>query len=68
MRGSGFIFDSVQLMYCKCHRVIFIRSASYIDSADWIKKKIATINTDTKCFKYAATVSLNYEVIESYPK
>ena len=23
MRGSGFIFDSVQLMYCKCHKVTF---------------------------------------------
>ena len=23
MRGSDFIFDSVQLMYCKCHKVGF---------------------------------------------
>ena len=22
MRGSDFIFDSVQLMYCKCHKVL----------------------------------------------
>ena len=55
-------------MYCKCHGVIFVRSASYIDSPDWIKKKKAAINTDTKYFKKAATVSLNYEIIESHPE
>ena len=34
MRGSDFIFDSVQLMYYKCHKVSFIRSSSYTDSPD----------------------------------
>ena len=46
MRGSDFIFDSVQLMYYKCHRVNFIRGGSYIDSPDWIYKKKATINSN----------------------
>ena len=44
MKGSDFIFDSVQLMYYKCHKVSFIRGGSYIDSPDWIKKKKAIIN------------------------
>ena len=39
MRGSDFIFDSVQLMYYKCHKVTFIRGGSYIDSPNSIKKK-----------------------------
>ena len=39
MKGSGFIFDSVQLMYYKCHNVNFERNGSYIDSPDCIKKK-----------------------------
>ena len=39
MRGSNFIFDSVQLMYYKCHKVNFKRGGSYIGSPDWIKKK-----------------------------
>ena len=39
MRGKGFIFDSVQLIYYKCHREHFIRDGSYIDSTDWIKKE-----------------------------
>ena len=71
MKGSDFIFNSVQLMYYKCHKVNFIRGGSYIDSPDWIKKEKATINpinTDDQCFQYAATVALNYEEIESHPE
>ena len=67
MKGSDFIFDSVQLMYYKCRKVNFIRGGSYTDSTDWIKKKKAAINpqnTDDKCFEYAATVALNYEETE----
>ena len=36
---SDFFFDSVQLMYYKCHRVNFGGGGSCIDSPDWIKKK-----------------------------
>ena len=69
MRRSDFTFDSVQLMYYKCHKVNFKRGGSYTDSPDWIKKKKATINpknTDDKCFQYLATVALNYEETESH--
>ena len=69
MKGSDFIFDSVQLKYYKCDKVNFKRDGSYIDSPDWIKKKKATINPkniDDKWFQYAATVALNYEEIESH--
>ena len=34
MRRADFIFDSVQLMYCKCHKVYFRRGGSYTDSLD----------------------------------
>ena len=71
MKGSDFIFNSVHLMYYKCHKVNIKRGGSYIDSPDWIKKKKATINlknTDDKCFQYTATVALNYEEIESHPE
>ena len=66
LRGSNFGFDLVQLMYYKCHRVIFIRGGSYNDSPHWVKRKKAAINlknTDDKCFQYAATVALNYDEI-----
>ena len=44
MKGSDFIFDSVQLLYYKCHKVDFRGGGSCIDSPNWIKKKKATIN------------------------
>ena len=71
MRGTDFIFDSVQLMYYKCHKVNFKRGRSYIISPDWIKKKKTTINRkneDEKCFQYVATVALNYEEIKWNPE
>ena len=39
MKGSDFIFDSVKILYYKCHKVNFSRGGSYIDSPDWVKKK-----------------------------
>ena len=32
MIGSDFIFDLIQLIYCKCHKVNFKRGDSYIDT------------------------------------
>ena len=37
MKGSEFVFDYVQLLYC--HKINPNRSGSYIDSPDWIKNK-----------------------------
>ena len=34
MREKDFIFDSVHLIYCKCHEVNLRRDGSYIDSPD----------------------------------
>ena len=68
MKRSDFIFDSVQLMYYKCHKVNFKYRGLYIDSPDWIKKEKATINpknTDDKCFQYAVTVKLWRNQVES---
>ena len=39
IRVSNFIFDSVQLLHYKCHKINFKRGGSYTDSPDWIKKK-----------------------------
>ena len=39
MRESSFIFDSIQLMYYKYRKIIFLLGGSYIDSPDWMKKK-----------------------------
>ena len=37
--SSDFIFDYVNLLHCKCHKINLKRSGSYIDSPDWIKKQ-----------------------------
>ena len=59
VRDSDFIFDSVQLMYYKCH----------INFPDWLKKKkkkktIKSKNEDDQCFHYATTVTLNQKEIK----
>ena len=65
-----FVFDYVNLMYYKCHKINLNCGGSYIDSPDWIKNKKATINPinkkDNKCFQYAVTVALNFEEIKKY--
>ena len=48
MKGSDFVFDYVQLLYYKCHKINFNRGGSYIDSPYWIKNKKATINPTNK--------------------
>ena len=68
MKGSEFVFDYVQLLYYKRHKINLNCGGSYKDSPDWIKNKKATINPinkkDNKCFQYAVTVALNHEEIK----
>ena len=68
---SNFIFDSVQLLYYKCHKINFNNGVPYIDSPDCIKHMKAKINLknkDGKCLQYAVTVPLNYRQIKCNPK
>ena len=55
--GSGFGFESVDLMDYKLHKTSLKRSRSYIESPAWLKNKGARINPrnkkDNKCFQYA---------------
>ena len=45
---------------------------TYIDSAEWLKNKKATINAVNKkvdkCFQYAVTVSINHQNIKNNPE
>ena len=38
MKGIEFVFDNVDLLYYKFHKVILNRGGSYIDSPKWFKK------------------------------
>ena len=72
LRDSEFVFDNVQLLYYKCHKINLNCGGSYIDSSYWIKNKKAAINhvkkEDNKCFQYAVTVALNFEEIKKDPQ
>ena len=71
MRGSEFVYDSVDVLYYNLNKVSLSRGGSYIDSPRWLKNKKATINPknkDDKCFQYALTVALNYEKNKKDPQ
>ena len=71
MRRSDFIFNPVQLLYYKCHKINFRCGGSSADFPDWMKKERARINLKNKCdegFQYAIMIALNYREIESHPE
>ena len=71
MRGSEFVFDSIDVLHYDLNKISFSRGGSYIDSLEWLKNKKATINprnNEDKCFQYALTVALNYEQVKSHPE
>ena len=71
MKGSEFIFDSVDVLYYNLNKISFNRGGSYIDSPKWLKNEKAAINlknNDDKCFQYALTVILDFEQIKKDPQ
>ena len=71
IKGSQFVFESVDLLYYILHEISLNRGGSYIDSPSWLKNKKVTINPKTKgneCFKYLATTALNYEKFKNNPQ
>ena len=70
MRGCDFIFDSVQILCCKCYKISFKCGQSYIDSPDWIKNKKTTINLKNDSYNFfqnAITIALNIGEIKKDP-
>ena len=72
MRGSEFVYDSVNVLYYNLNKVSLSRGGSYIDSPKWLKNKKAIINPqnkkDDRCFQYALTVALKHKQSKSNPK
>ena len=54
MKGSEFVYDSVDLLHYNFHRISLNRGGSYIDSPKLLKKNrkamINSKNNDDKCF------------------
>ena len=67
IKGSDFVFEIVELMDYKLHRVRLRRSGSYIKSFEWLLHKGATINpkneNDYECLRWSITSTLNYNEI-----
>ena len=72
MEGSEFIYDGIDLLHYKLHKISLNRGGSYIDSPEWQIKKNATINTINKkgdnYFQYAVFSPLNYQNIKHNPE
>ena len=71
MRGSEFVFDCVDSLYYKLHKISLNRGESYIDSPKWLENKKVTTNlknNDVKSFQYAVTAALNHEQMKSNPE
>ena len=69
MRGSEFVFDSVDLLHDNLPKISLNRGRSGIDSPKLLKKAaINPKNNDDKCFQYAITVALNHRNIKNNPE
>ena len=67
IKGSDFVFESVELMDYKLHRVRLRRGGSYIKSPEWLLHKGATINpkneNNDECLPWPTISALNYNEI-----
>ena len=69
MKESEFVFDRVNLLYYKLHKISLNCRESYAVSPKWLKNKKETINpenNDNKCLQYA--IALIHEQIKSHPE
>ena len=70
MTGSGFVRESIDILYYQLQKIGLKREGSYIDSPEKLKNKKAKINpknNDGNCFQYVLTVALNHQNIEKNP-
>ena len=67
IEGSDFVFENVELMDHKLHRVRLRRGGSYIKSPKWLLHKGATINpknkNDDECLRWSTISALSYTEI-----
>ena len=67
IKGSTFVFESVDLLDYKLQRVPLKRGGSYIKSLKWLLHKQATINpkneNDDECLRWSIISTLNYNKI-----
>ena len=79
-KSSDFVFDSIDRMYYKCHRMSVSHAGQYIDSSDCIKNKKVTINQNNNnndnnnnnnkktCFKFTVAAEVKHQNSERMSK
>ena len=69
LRGNEFVFDNIDLLCYKLHKLCLNRGGSYINFPEWLKNKKDdnSKNNDNNCFQYALSVALNYQSIKKDP-
>ena len=63
IKGSDFVFESVELMDYKLHTVRLRIGVSYVKSPEWLANKKATVNpkhkNDNECLRWSTISALN---------
>ena len=62
--GSDFVFESVNFLQYKLHRISLNRVGSYVDSHSWIRATINPNNKNNKCFRDSAIAGLNHKKLK----
>ena len=67
IKESDIVFENVELMGNKLHRVSLMRGGSYVKSPEWLANKKATINpknkNDDECLRWSTISALNHNEI-----
>ena len=67
IKGSNFVFESVDLLDYKFHRVSLNRGGWYIKSPKWLENKKATVKPkndyNDECLRWSINSALNYSDI-----
>ena len=66
IRGTEFVDNSIDLLYCHLQGISLKRGGSLANSPKWLKNEKTTINSkniDNNCFYYALTTTLKYQNI-----
>ena len=70
--SANFLYNYVDRLHVKCHRLSLISGRLYIDFPNCLlyiqKVTIDPENSDAKCFQYAITVVLNHEKMVQNPQ
>ena len=66
MKGSEPIFDSIDLLFYKLHKISLNRGGSYTDSLKWLKNKAAKIKHKNTVLMITDGEKWHYLAVKNY--